>query len=262
MDERESKASVVINALSVYFNPNHCKVITRDQSRHNCSIGTGIFVDINGKVILLTAAHVLKNSSLNEIEIYFWSQRRYVPIRVEEFKKDDDETIDIAYVVLNSKDISPYLSSDPYQYPNTVLKKPLTADIFENELAKRNQAFLYGYPAAWDEYKLLSTETGEGYSLIEPITLCTAPISDLCTQTHFYLEYPKELEGSFWTNGSPAELPDPEGISGGGIWQYIHTATSSDPANLKLVGIITHFDNLEKRIRATSILYIKEMLGI
>ena len=65
--------------------------------------GTGVLVFIDGKCIILTAAHVTKDS--DNIQLYVNSSKGIIPVvgDLRETDLDKDKTTDLAYIILHDK---------------------------------------------------------------------------------------------------------------------------------------------------------------
>lgn len=195
-------------------------------------IGSGILVKIKKELFILTAAHVVDETSLNDILIPTTDGLKPFLGIVTNLNLPNDITrsndiIDIAYYRLN-KDWD--FQFDFNIEPLDLCDINITDIPYEND----NYAFI-GYPAKKSKIED-STFSGKilNYSggYIKTVNITKFGFNP---ETNIVINFDRKK--GVIINGHNEQLPLPNGISGGGIFAYAKDKTQNSKDTFKLVGI-------------------------
>lgn len=194
-------------------------------------IGSGTCVKIGSRYLIATAAHVIKQYSNSEIRIVHTDEPNSNSITIinRGAVLDKKAGLDIAWLEIDPKSIGIFQ------------KKFITLDRLTPNLGSVSDdiVFVYGFPAKLVDKARLSKKmfqaTPIGYTTTTK-EITKWPI-DKNLDRHILLDWPQF--GNISANtGTQIDLPEPYGISGGGIWKInINNGGIWSPENACMIGI-------------------------
>ena len=197
--------------------------------------GTGVLVFIDGKCIIITAAHVTKDS--DNTQLYVNSLRGIIPIvgYFRETDLDKDKTTDLAYIILH--DDTAAILVPTYDF------LPMSRIVHSHKPIISNQYLVVGYP----EKNIRADSTQKTVYSGSSIFLLT--MSKNKAYEYYGYDVNKDYVLDFAGRGIDLEtdkksgkIDDPNGMSGCGLW-LLTEKPDSDTFELHyhLIGIMTEF---------------------
>jgi hypothetical protein len=193
--------------------------------------GSGIGVKIGARYFVLTAAHVIKDSTLNELWLYHnesYSVNRVKPVHMNRRGGwSTSDPVDVAFIEIAEADVSKlgleFLPIDRLSSNLDAAKESLVmVNGFPFENLERKGRSIYARALLY--ITLLEDESAWARSV------------DRATEIEIdYPENVKEIDAS-----APARLPNAPGMSGGGLWDCHPGPRGSiwSGRNIKLLGIV------------------------
>jgi hypothetical protein len=260
LDSQRRELGRTVAAMKRLLHPSSIHLL--HHTPHKYVSGSATLFEHGGRLFALTAAHVLPAKRPEHMSVYVFSQRAFVPMRVLNANTIPDEDVDIGYIEFEANEFAQYIADKPYVDGVDILRRPISCADIAQRVNLRVGSYMFGYPADWGEYRLMDLEAGNGYPLVQPLAFFTGFIEGRCTADHFLVSYPPE-GANYGESGEPAQLPDPEGMSGGGLWQDRRPEGDVVGLRPQLVGILTHFDKENRQfVRATNIRHVMDLLHI
>jgi len=218
-------------------------------------LGSGTCVEYNGIFGIATAAHVVRDVKSEEISIIYkpsaTNLNSYVTSTLFNGGRDKDP-LDVAFLLLSDDGLNEINKYKTF-LPCSRLRRGVS--IVMNDLF-----VVYGTPS-----ELLDPAALEKKELrAQPIAYVTISLDKLPGQliesNDIALEYPKY--GNIITeDGSPANLPKAEGLSGGGMWiASAHKEGIWSPEDAALVGVEISWHPRERWIRGNQIQHVLSLL--
>jgi len=211
----------------------HSVAILRYHSKNNCSVGSGTLVNIGTRFFVATAAHNLVDFSDECLILGHTKEVSYKQLQFERrrpFQNEPEPTTDVGYIELSGataasmpeKDFLPLEMIRPFvnSWPTRVFLAGFPSELVPKELVMRN------------EFRL----RGLGY-LTETRNLKAAQYEDVDESRDIHVDYDKRAV--FVQNQSVVSMPEPYGISGGGLWGLPTMGQGMlwTPENAMLIGI-------------------------
>lgn len=216
--------------------------------------GTGMLLRIDGQPLVITAAHVIKDVDPETIQLITTespSNIRCSPRGGDLYGGAESEDLDVGFLRIGDSAL-----------PLLERKKFLTLDdfdLFPTELGT-DLAILFGMPGT--EH----IQLGDDFHSFRSLTFQTGFPSDLDWSSPgsrpilLGIDYAEEVEDVF--TGQNVELPNPHGMSGGGLWRARYAGSVIwTPERLKLVGILTEFDEDRREIKANRVENLYHLLS-
>jgi hypothetical protein len=204
-------------------------------------VGTGVFVEINDTVFILTADHVV--TALQGYPTGAFSNGSDSPHPIQTpFLRCIDPNLDLAILPLP---------------PGSIIRAniiPLNLSDFADQsgLKEREIIFIHGYPEKESRFSALAKgvySESLPYSTFEG--LATWPHFN--PNLHFALEY-NQSEAQRNEMGADAWLKDPPGLSGSGVWRtYQDVSSGWDVRKSKFMGIIHRWDTEGRSLIGTRV---------
>jgi len=205
--------------------------------------GTGMLLQVDNQPIVITAAHVIKDVDPQTIQMITTetpSNIRCSPSSGDLYGGDVSEDPDVGFLRIGDS-TSPLLAG----------KQFLTLDdleFFPTGLPT-DLAILFGMPGTEHKEPICDVHS------FGSLTYMTNFPEDLDWSapgnrpTLLSIGYEETVEDVF--TGQDMCLPDPHGMSGGGLWRSrLAGAAIWTPARLKLVGILTEFHETQREVKA------------
>jgi hypothetical protein len=215
--------------------------------------GTGMLLKLAGEAVVITAAHVMRDTDPNMIQLITTdkpSNIRFSPGEGDLFGGDVSDELDVGFLRIDQA--SPllakneFLSLDDFDFFPTGLPDDL--------------AILFGMPAV--EHKI---EGGNVHSF-SSFTYFNSYPDDFDWSTPgnrpvtLAVNYDEVVPDVF--SGKEVPLPDPHGMSGGGLWRARFAgAPIWTPERLRLVGILTEFHEDVREVRANRVENLYHLLS-
>ncbi len=171
---------------------------------HGELVGTGVFVEINDTVFILTADHVASALLKYPVGAYSNGSDKPHPIQTP-FLRCKEPNLDLAILPLSPSSI----------VIGNVIPLILSDFAAQSELEQREIVFIHGYPDKESRFSALANgiySNSLPYSTFEGIATWT----DFDPNLHFALEY-DQSEAQRDERGAEAWLKDPPGLSGSGV---------------------------------------------
>jgi hypothetical protein len=241
-------ANSICDILELYIN-QHSVVVTAHDGSQVIDHGSGTLFNIEGTYLILTAAHVIKNYAEGDIDIigtYAPSSVRVAPIRKRYWGGSMFDKLDVAYLVLPEECISlfgheSFLTLDAMELYPEQLPKDLTV--------------FFGFPDVQHDRPRERHERFQPFMYVAGIEDDIDWSQEWQRPTQIKMEYPHTVLDA--RTRMEAVLPDPSGMSGGGIWRSnINRVPVSVPwtaSNAKLIGIGTDWLEAKEAITANRI---------
>lgn len=240
--------------------------------------GTGILVEVQGRKLVITAAHVVKGidpAAIQLITTEFPSNVRFEPRSGDLQGGDVGEELDVAFLYIDDA-ATPLLSAKRFVRLEDM-------ELFPTGL-KTDLAILFGMPGTEHEKPAKNVDVFKTFTYMtffpddanrrKSQTAVQPPVMyydeffpvDSVENTPdeesvlLTVNYDQMVKDVF--TGEAMELPDPHGMSGGGIWRTrFANSTIWTPANLHLVGIMTEFDEERRELRANRLENLYNLLS-
>lgn len=218
------------------------------------SYGTGMLLRIEEQPLIITAAHVIKDVDPETIQVITTeepSNFRLAPRMGDLYGGDFDQDLDVGFLQIRSPQ-SPLLSRKRFLG---------LADLeFFPQNLTHDLAILFGMPGA--EHR----EPIQGVHSFGSFTYMTSFPGDLDWASPgnrpaiLSAGYDESVEDVF--SGKQIELPDPHGMSGGGLWRARFAGAQIWTADrLRLVGILTEFDGGRREVTANRVENLYHLLS-
>ena len=209
---------------------------------HGIFKGTGTIIQNRGKVLLVTAAHVLDDIEKAVCQGVAFSNGDAKPYYRIAGVFTKDYSIDIAYARISNPTT---LDSDRLPCPEHLIgdsRKAVATDLL----------FIHGFPGAYSRsFKM----TGSIHSRTLPYgtTFGSPKWPEFNPNLHFALLYdPKySVDGS----GATIDLPDPHGLSGVAVWntRRVELGQNWSPEDARIIGIVHRWDQDARCLIATRV---------
>ena len=216
--------------------------------------GTGTLLQLEGDQLVVTAAHVVKDFDASEIQVVATSEPsnlKNAPAFKDCFGGDWDEALEVAFLKV-SKDCLSQLVEKVFLDPSDLEPYPinLTSDAI----------LMFGMPE--DSHKQLDSNShvfsSFCYVTKKPLDIDWSYPGPRPVELEF--DYPKVVDDL--ATGVPTEMPNPRGMSGGGLWRAHATEHLIwSPDRLKMIGINTEHESKANLVRANRIENLLHLLA-
>ena len=217
--------------------------------------GSGFFLESGGRVVLVSAAHVLRTAK--DQTIYYYISKNEIcrldgKLILGKGGGGDDDHIDVAGLVLSER---------------TSLPKPETGKVAVplSYLAPRylprtgKQYLIVGYPSTKNEANpVAKSVTARPYAYHEDSATLEA-YEKLGLSQAGHIVIPLNLRKGFDSSGQQVTFPKPNGISGSPLWVLYEEAGKDAHRTFPLVGVGIEYRWAEKLLVATD---SQEVLGL
>ena len=215
--------------------------------------GTGMLLRVDNQSIVITAAHVIKNVDPETIQLTTTeapSNRRFAPSTGDIYGGEFSDELDVGF--LRIRDSASLLATKQFLSLEDLEFFPtgLTTDL----------AILFGMPGT--EHK----QPSPGVHSFGSFTYMTSFPEDVDWSasghrpTTLSVGYEQLVEDTF--TGQEKELPAPYGMSGGGLWRARFAGRALwTPDQLRLVGILTEFDEAKREVAANRVENLYHLLA-
>ena len=205
--------------------------------------GTAVLLDIDGDGVLLTAAHLLRNRNAADFQIVGSSDAtniRFAPEEGEFWGGQPEANLDVGFLRLTEEGKQRLLAF------GKVFLHLEDIDVFPSRL-QEDHLYMFGMPEVC--HRVLPDGRHSYGSLSFPNVVDEEIDWSNGERRPLMLEipYPEEVEVDL--NGTRVNLPDPYGMSGGGLWRVRYAANGLWVPNSRLVGLMTEFDTVRRVIR-------------
>lgn len=227
--------------------------IISDEEGHSREIGSGTCINLNGRYFILTAGHVLRDALSKGRGIGIVGRGQPNPL-IDHYRGIIlDDILDLGWIEIDTDDAEILRKSFISIERLKCSVQHLVAD----------PVMICGYPAA-----LISIHSiGDWHRLrIQPLCFQTVTIEpdaipDAGDKTsEIFIKYPETgIEGE---EGQTIELPEPYGISGGGIW-VLNAKTKGpwSPDKAELIGIEHSWSESHRYLRGTQVQYGLDLIA-
>jgi hypothetical protein len=238
--------------LAVHLQPTICGIMNNNPTDSIYRSGSGVLLTISDKYFVLSAAHVLKNVR-STIAIPLGTTPEKCTFEI--FNLIVDEDLDIGFIELRGDQIQAFIAEQPFDEIR-ILKNPINLDRVTYNINYENVFYITGYPI---DYRQYHGERDERYYVsVQPMVYSTVCIQDLKKDgPEFSLEY-SWLEQGIVSEDQTIDIPDPHGISGGGVWQEGNPSLRF-PQNVNLVGIAIEWNSKQGYI---NVIKIEHMINL
>ncbi len=238
----------VTDKMAKFTSPFLCSIagiISHDEGDH---IGTGTFITIGGNKYLFTAAHVAceaEAAKYTGVAHSLGNARPYMNV-AGSFRKNHD--LDIAYAPVNFPGLP---DSDRSSCPEELVGPSLGVE--------KDWLFIHGLPGSSSPYFRMSKAV-HSRTLPYGTVAETPKWSQFNPKVHFASRY--EPRDQMYADGTPAELPNPSGLSGVAVWNTRRGEKDSrwTPADARVAGIVHRWDTDARCLIATKIEAILEWM--
>ncbi|EDY20989.1 hypothetical protein CfE428DRAFT_1282 [Chthoniobacter flavus Ellin428] len=208
--------------------------------------GTGMLVRANDTPLIVTAAHVIERHDVERLQIV--AQEKPSNLRAAPEEKDfmsgvSDDDLDVGYLrpsewCLRQLAHKSWLTLDDFELFPEGLAEDLTMTFGMPEAAHKTE---HGIIHLYDSF-LYQTNVPEDFDWGKP---GSRPLN-------MRMEYPERVLDVF--TGEWQDLPEPYGMSGGGIWRArFKDSLFWIPARMRLIGINSMFFEEDREIQANRI---------
>jgi hypothetical protein len=214
------------------------------------SIATGIFIKYNELYFVLTVAHILIDTALENILINFGIPGQEYPVKKAQYWKDD--YLDLAFMKLNSFEAEIF----QYKIQPFIIHNKLLGD-FSTRLLK---CAISGYPISLAYKKNSNKIIGETFLITTPLSLLPERWPKAIIENgknpkdNFLLKYGhKHAREILYSNEERKTLIDPKGLSGSGIWIFDPNSENDEQPKYVLFGIQTGFYESSQLLAGTKV---------
>ena len=203
--------------------------------------GTGTLVQIGDERIVVTAAHVVKRHEPERLQIVGAenaSNLRNAPVEKEVLGGGLDEDLDVGFIRVT-----------PIVVERLKGKSFITLDELFPVGVSDDLSLNFGMPEAAHQKENNKVHRYDSFSYFTNIP------DDFDWKSHeqrpldVWMDYPAEVENTL--TGRVEALPDPKGMSGGGIWRArFKDAKIWTPERVRLISINSEFYEEKRQIRA------------
>lgn len=216
--------------------------------------GTGMLLRIDGQPIVITAAHVIKDFNPETIQLITTeapSNLRLTPGAGDLYGGDANDDLDVGFLRIGDS-ASPLLAGKKFLDLADLEFFPtgLTTDL----------AILFGMPGTEHKEPIRDVHSFGSFTYMTSFPEDLDWSAPGNRPTLLSIAYDEAVEDVF--TGRTMELPDPHGMSGGGLWRARFAGSSIwTPDRLKLVGILTEFHEDRREVKANRVENLYHLLS-
>lgn len=217
--------------------------------------GTGMLLRVDGHPIVVTAAHVIKDVDPRTIQIISTeapSNVRFAPDSGDLFGGSLDEELDVGFLRVGDS-AAPLLAG----------KKFLTLDDFDffPTGLTEDLAILFGMPGTERKEPAPNVHSFASFTYLTEFPVDVDWSAPGHRPAVIPTGYEATVEDAF--SRKDVELPDPHGMSGGGLWRARFAGAPIWTADrLRLVGILTEFHEDVREVRANRVENLYHLLAL
>ena len=217
--------------------------------------GTGVLLHVGNVPLVITAAHVIRGRPMEELQLVATGQLsnlRSAPENMDLMGGELDNKLDIAFLRLSQECAArmsaerEFISFDDF-------------DVFPVGLPD-DLVFLFGMAEVGHKALDLDKHSYGSLTYIDRISEDHDWSSAGERPLMLDVPYPETVENSF--DRRETELPDPSGMSGGGIWRVSFKGDGIWTPEPRLVGIITEFDTKARKVEANRLEALLHLLAL
>ena len=228
-------------------------VIAAHNEKQPFDHGTGMLLQLDEGVVVITAAHVIDKYKVEQLQIVSAeepSNVRNAPTGKEFARDKKSGGKDVAFLLLSDDGIR--------KLKNKKFLRLDDLEVFPQGLSE-DLAMIFGMPETMHREQGI-VHIYESFSYFSNIP---ADFDWKEAQKHpvqVVMEYPETVEDSF--TRMFADLPEPFGMSGGGIWRArFKDAVVWTPERLRLIGINTEFYRSKRTVKANRVEALLRLLA-
>jgi hypothetical protein len=208
--------------------------------------GTGMLLRVENEPIVITAAHVIKSFDPQTIQLITTEEHsnvRFAPAAGDLYGGDTSDELDVGFLRIVDP-ASPLLANKRFLCLEDL-------ELFPTNLAT-DLAVLFGMPGTEHKEPIQDVHSFASFTYMTnfPEDLdWTAPGN---RPTILSIGYDEKVEDVF--TGGNVPLPDPHGMSGGGLWRIRFSGSAIwTPDRMRLVGILTEFYDDRHEVKANRV---------
>ena len=218
------------------------------------SHGTGMLLIVDNQPIVITAAHVIKDFDPRTIQLITTekpSNVRFAPAAGDLYGGDVSEELDVGFLRIGDS-ASPLLANKRFLTLEDLEFFPtgLTTDL----------AILFGMPGTEHKERIRDVHSFGSFTYMTSFPEDMDWSAPGNRSTLVSIGYDETVEDVF--TGQDMLLPDPHGMSGGGLWRaWFAGATIWTPDRMRLVGILTEFNEDRHEVKANRVENLYHLLS-
>ncbi|MGR9107632.1 MAG: hypothetical protein ACU843_11945 [Gammaproteobacteria bacterium] len=220
--------------------------------------GSGFFLEVDSKFVLVSAAHVLREVKKHVVDYYVSPTQKCNldgTLVIRRGGGNDDDLIDVAGIVLNETASLPQPETGKVPLPISYLAA--------GYIPRAGKEYLIiGYPSSRNEANPVKRSvTDRAYAYHAPSAASEA-FEQLGLSQSSHILIPLDLRRGYDASGNHFNFPKPQGISGSPIWVlYEDRAEESHRAfRLVVVGVATRYKKALKLLMGTDSQAILELI--
>lgn len=216
--------------------------------------GTGLLLRIDDQPIVITAAHVIKDFDPQTIQLITTekpSNVRFTPGAGDLYGGDVNEDLDVGFLRIGDS-ATPLLANKRFLNFEDLEFFPsgLTTDL----------AVLFGMPGTEYKERIHDVHSFGSFTYMTSFPEEMDWSAPGNRPTLLTIGYDETVEDAF--TGQDIVLPDPHGMSGGGLWRTRFAGAAIwTPDRLRLVGILTEFHEDRREVKANRVENLYHLLS-
>ncbi|HUA68332.1 MAG TPA: hypothetical protein VMA13_07265 [Candidatus Saccharimonadales bacterium] len=217
--------------------------------------GTGTLLEIEGDNLVVTAAHVVKNYDLPEIQITATStpsNLKTEPAFKDCFGGERNESLDVAFLKLSARCLS-QLTEKSFLHLEDL-------EAFPVNLAK-DLILMFGMPEAERRLVDLNSHVFKSFCYATRLPADIDWSRPGPSPVDLEFSYPEILDDL--AAGGLTKMPNPSGMSGGGLWRaHYGEHLVWSPTHLRMIGINTEHESNTNLVRSNRIENLLHLLAL
>ncbi|MEM7764068.1 MAG: hypothetical protein AAF290_08285 [Pseudomonadota bacterium] len=203
-------------------------------------VGSGFFVEYQGKTALVSARHVLEQfSSSNPILVY---RKVNQVVAIDGLRYlSNSSSVDLGFVLTKTIAL-PWPDVDKLAYPLKYLHA--------SRAPRQNKRYLIaGYPETKNRAKLNITNIQAVTYAYHAHSISDSEYQSLGIHSTQHIALPLDLRAGFDPDGRLVNFPKPQGMSGSPIWElFDESEANSKTRGFPLVGVATTYSKAKKTV--------------
>ena len=216
--------------------------------------GTGTLVQIGDERIVVTAAHVVRRHEPERLQIVGEervSNLRSAPVAKEVLGGGLDDKLDVGFVRI-TPDLVARLHGKAFIGLEDIELFPVGVS--------QDLSLNFGMPEAAHQEEQEKFHRYDSFSFFTKVSDEFDWKSGKRRPLDIWMDFPAEVDNTF--TGRAEALPNPKGMSGGGIWRaHFGGEEAWRPENVRLIGINSEFYEEKRQIRANRMEALVELLS-
>lgn len=257
MDPTEDRLSKTIAEAVGLLHRFVVPLYRNDRRGRPAQIGSGFFVRVKNRYLLVSAAHVMRE--LPETELYYYIEPnrirkvtgRRILGRVPEGHTD---LLDVAGVLLSDDSLPPYQAVDKFAVDMSYLRP--------RYLPRTGKEYvMVGFPASYSKVNPIAGTVAANVHAYHTGVATEQIYSQLGLSTETHLVLPLDLKVGFDLSGRHRNIPKPQGMSGSPVWVLYEDEEAEDSRTFPLVAIGTTYKKKLKALVATDIAVVVDLIN-